>query len=382
MENTKQPNNDTFGTLCKWGLGGFAVWGLWGLLPSSAKENVGRFLYQVSDILADSQRRKAELEKQERINQILTDVFNSSLSVLSAPQPPAKLSLPQPSSATLPATTEIKPAPSNATYTKVYVEPDSIWLKRIIHPSIILILGKRGSGKSALAYRLLELFRFGPKPYVVGVPASKRHLLPEWVGIASSLEEVPTGAITLVDEAYILYHARGSSAEESRNMSKLINLSRQRDQTIIFVSQESRQIDKNIASSANVIIFKDLGILQMQFERPEFNQLSAKAKEAFAPINGDKRRWSYLYSPDTDFSGLIENELPSFWKPSLSRIFAGDVATTSKPRVARKLTVVEKTQKAKEMHERSASIREIAQTLGVSIGTVVNYLKNHPYGKK
>ena len=386
MDNARQPNNDTGGTLLKWGLGGLAVWGLWTLIPSSVKENTSRFLYQVSAELTDYQRRKAELEKQERIRKTLSDVYSNPLLICKTPLISTNLPTQSVVSDTSLITKEISPVgSSNTPYTKVYIEPDSIWLKRIIHPSIVLILGKRDSGKSGLSYRLLEIFRFGPKPYVVGVPASKRYLLPQWVSIASSLEEVPPGSIVIVDEAYILFHARGSSAEESRNMSKLINLSRQREQTIIFVTQESRQVDKNIASSANVIIFKEPGILQVQFERPEFNQIAVKAKEAFASITGDKRRWSYLYAPDTGFSDLIENELPSFWKPSMSRIFAGEVnevSTTSKPRVAKKITPTEKIQKAKEMRDQGASTREIARTLGVSPGTVVNYLKNYPYRKK
>ena len=40
------------------------------------------------------------------------------------------------------------------------------------HPSIVLVLGKRGSGKTALGYRLLELLRGHAEPYVVGIPAS------------------------------------------------------------------------------------------------------------------------------------------------------------------------------------------------------------------
>ena len=162
------------------------------------------------------------------------------------------------------------------------MEADSIWLKRVVHPSVILILGKRGSGKSALGYRLLELFRYGPKPYVVGVPSTARSILPDWIGMVSCLEDVPAKAIAVIDEAYLPYHARGSLARESKAMSQIINLSRQKEQTIIFVTQEARQVDKNIASSANVIIFKDLGMLQLQFDRPELNQLASQAKEALA----------------------------------------------------------------------------------------------------
>ena len=36
---------------------------------------------------------------------------------------------------------------------------DIRWHEALLHPAVVLILGKRGSGKSALAYRLLELFQ-------------------------------------------------------------------------------------------------------------------------------------------------------------------------------------------------------------------------------
>jgi len=52
----------------------------------------------------------------------------------------------------------------------------------------------------------------------VGAPASARSMLPEWIGVAPTLEEVPVGAMALVDEAYLVYHARGSALRESRAM--------------------------------------------------------------------------------------------------------------------------------------------------------------------
>ncbi|MCH8064117.1 MAG: hypothetical protein IH861_16635, partial [Chloroflexi bacterium] len=100
-----------------------------------------------------------------------------------------------------------------------------------------------------------------------------------------------------------------------------MNLSRQRNQTLIFVTQEARQVDRNIASSATVIAFKEMGMLQPEFDRPELRKLVGQAKEALESVRGNKRRWSYVYSPDADHIGLLENELASFWKPSLSRLF-------------------------------------------------------------
>lgn len=107
-------------------------------------------------------------------------------------------------------------------------------------------------------------------------------------------------------------------------MSQTLNLSRQREQSIIFVSQEARQVDRNVASSANVVIFKEFGMLQLAFERPELTKLSEQAKQALDGVKGDRRRWSYVYAPDADYAGLMENELPSFWRPSLSKLFAPD----------------------------------------------------------
>ena len=380
MDNTKPLNqNNPLDTALKWGVGGLIVWSL---LPPESKENIRHWIYELNVELAASQRRKAEQERMELIKRSIAESFRKQRFSFALPQSSEGSLAPpiEPNSMLLIPDTVPTP-PQSSMKTRICLEPDSIWLERIIHPSIVLILGKRGSGKSALAYRLLELFRYGPKPYVVVVPESKQYLLPEWVGTAPTLEEVPFKAIAIIDEAYLFYHAGGSSAQESKEMSKIVNLSRQKDLTVIFVSQESRSIDKNIASAANVIIFKNPGILQSEFERPELNHVTNQAVKAFASINGNKQRWSYLYSPDTDFSGLIENELPSFWKPSLSRMFAGEDSTISKPRVVSRLTLQEKVQKAKEMREQKASYEDIALALGVTRGTAFNYVRNYPYRK-
>ena len=113
---------------------------------------------------------------------------------------------------------EVLPVPAS--------EPDAKWRNIISPPALVLILGKRGSGKSALAYRLLELFRYRLTPYVVGVTSQARRLLPDWIGIVPDLESLPFDSIALVDEAYLPYHARRSMAEASTSMSQVLNLSR------------------------------------------------------------------------------------------------------------------------------------------------------------
>ena len=66
---------------------------------------------------------------------------------------------------------------------------DGKWLELIPHPSVVEILGRRGSGKSALGHRLLELFRFRSLPYVLGMSQHIIKDLPEWLGVINSPDE-------------------------------------------------------------------------------------------------------------------------------------------------------------------------------------------------
>lgn len=344
-------------------------------MPPETRTSVNSWLNQLGVALQrEAERRRALAEEEAR--QRLAEQFLASLRGLKLPGPPAPE---MKSGAGLPAAITPPHSPASLTPPAALVLPanlDAAWRQKITHPSVVMILGKRGSGKSALGYRLLELFRYVASPYVVGVPSFARRLLPDWIGIAPTLEDVPQKAIALVDEAYLAYHARGSMARDSRSMSQLLNLSRQREQTIIFVTQEARQADRNIASSANVVVFKDLGILQLEFERPELNKLAARATEAFATVQGDRREWSFVYAPDADFIGLQENGVPTFWTPGLSRVFATEAAPATLRAPAR-LTPKERAVRAQAMREQGASYKQIADALGVSRSTAVNYIKGY-----
>ena len=71
--------------------------------------------------------------------------------------------------------------------TPVEIDPDAKLRDLVTHPSIVLVLGKRGSGKPALAYRILELCKNQGTPYVVGIPANAADRLPDWIGVAETL---------------------------------------------------------------------------------------------------------------------------------------------------------------------------------------------------
>jgi len=59
-------------------------------------------------------------------------------------------------------------------------EVDEAIARLIHHPALIVILGHRGKGKTALALRLQELLRDVAAPYAVGLPQKAARLLPSW----------------------------------------------------------------------------------------------------------------------------------------------------------------------------------------------------------
>jgi len=251
---------------------------------------------------------------------------------------------------------------------------EQLWLKIIPVPSVLIILGKRGGGKSGLGYRQLEIFRYILNPYVVGIPTQAQKLLPDWIGIAHNLNEIPPFSIVLIDEAYLRYHSRDSLSTQSKEMSRFVNLSRQRNLTLVFVTPETRQLDKNIISQANVIIFKEPAMLQIKFDRKELNKITEQAKMAFNNLSGDKRKWSYVYSEDTDFMGLVENSLPTFWSTELSHAFAISDPIMDE-RLPKKPSKAEKIRRAKILNSTGTPVPQIMTEIGVrSRTTVYKYL--------
>lgn len=323
------------------------------------------FSLTLEELLIEAERQRRQQQAQRRMKRLLRSTATSTEKTIVQNKPQARAEF---VSITIPDK-------------QVTEKEDSKWLEVIAKPSIVLVMGKRGSGKSGLGYRLLELFRYTLTPYVVGIPKQSKRLLPDWIGTAQDLNDVPPGSIVLVDEAYLLYHSRGSLKAQSRVMSQLVNLSRQRNQTLVFVTPEARQIDKNITSQADVVIFKELGIMQLKFDRPEINDIARQAKQAFNNISGDKRKWSYVYSPDTNFMGLLDNALPSFWSVKLSHAFVTNEPSCTH-RIAKGLTIEEKKAKAKELRQSSLSYRKIGNMLGVNESTAYNYVNDYPYKRK
>ena len=124
-------------------------------------------------------------------------------------------------------------------------------------------------------------------------------------------------------------------------------------------------------------------MLQSEFERPALRQIVSDAKLAFETLSGDRKKWSYVYSPDASFNGLVENILPTFWSQKLSRMYGqGTLHEKAAEKHPSKMISEQKKQKAKELNQVGWSQGKLANYFGVSKGTIFNWIHDYPYPKK
>jgi len=268
---------------------------------------------------------------------------------------------------------------------EIYTPPIDETLARLVkHPSVVLILGHRGNGKTALAIRLQELLRDLAEPYAVGLPEKASRIFPSWYGLSEDFDTIPNDAVIYVPESYRLFHSRDTQSAQGRAVAELVNLSRHRKHTLIFDVQNAAHLDRNILSEVDLVLVKEPGPFQEGFERTQFHGVMNSARAAFASVGTNrKKRAVWVVAPTVGINGqLMENQLPTFWNDSISRVF-GDTAASlrsapgpapnhgkvSQPNAHRRglRTPTEvKRERAKLMQANGYSYGEIAAALGIS----------------
>lgn len=185
---------------------------------------------------------------------------------------------------------------------------------------VIIIFGHRRKGKSGLAWWLLEKFskRYTSMvPVVLGMPKTKRRLVPKTIRHVDDLLKLPKKGIILVDEAALRFSARRSQQDESLIMAAVIALSGQKQQAIIFVAHTARMLEVEQIFDSDLIIYKLPSAAHVKFERRETAAYTAAARKALARQT-DPRQWAYLIDFHDDRTGLLKNPLPTFWTKDLS----------------------------------------------------------------
>jgi hypothetical protein len=189
---------------------------------------------------------------------------------------------------------------------------------RLFNESLILaIAGRRGSGKSVLGFRLMENInaKTNRACFALGV---KQSVIPEWIVSITDIHEVKNGGIVLVDEGAISFGSRKSMTKENKGLADLLAIARHKDLTLIFITQNTGMIDKNVLNLCDTLFFKEGSLLQEKMERSVMKDLYATANKYLNKVPSAERK-PYVYVVDAEFEGMIKTALPSFWSSKVSK---------------------------------------------------------------
>lgn len=193
---------------------------------------------------------------------------------------------------------------------------EAFFQKLLRYSLIMLISGKRGSGKTSLGMSILGISNSsGKKCYAVGFGSAK---LPRWMHKADSLEKVPVNSAVLIDEGAIVYSSRDSMKESNKMLGKLMAVARHKNLSLFLISQNTSMIDLNVLRLTDVLLLKEPSLLQTEFERPALKKRYAKITPLFKKQK-EKAKCFYVWSDD--FEGMLSYDLPGFWNNSISKSF-------------------------------------------------------------
>lgn len=183
--------------------------------------------------------------------------------------------------------------------------------------TIGLVLGARGSGKTAIAVKLLENIYAKTKKTCFAL-GFKEEDMPIWIDVVEDIKDIKNNSFVLIDEGGILFSSRRSMAEPNKLLSELMFIARHKNMSIIFISQNSANLEINAIRQADYLVLKTSSLLQKDFERTKIKDIYESLSEKFKQYK-KIRGITYIYSDE--FMGFVENPLPSFWTKKISKAF-------------------------------------------------------------
>src|SRR3989339_1170407 len=181
--------------------------------------------------------------------------------------------------------------------------------------TIGIILGARGTGKSAIGLKLLENLHVLSKKnfYAMGFKD-----LPDWIDVVEDINDIKTDSFVLIDEGGILFSSRKSFSDANKLLSELLLVARHNDLSILFISQNSSNLEINAIRQADYLVMKPSSLLQRDFERKKIKEIYEEAMEKFRK-HKNVIGLTYIYSEQ--FKGFVSNPLPKFWSQKVSKSF-------------------------------------------------------------
>lgn len=178
--------------------------------------------------------------------------------------------------------------------------------------NIILIMGQRGSGKTAFAYSICDELnrKYHQEIWWYGPPC----ILPPFIkGHTLDMNKIPQGAIVLFDEAGVQSYARNTMKTEQVQETQRIPLIRQHDKSFIVITQDEALLDRNWLIQSTCMIFLSKTFIPVRKRRLVINEYLTY----FMP----QKQGEALYF-DNNSIFTLRFKLPTWWNNKYSKPYA------------------------------------------------------------
>lgn len=243
------------------------------------------------------------------------------------------------------------------------------------HPTSVVILGGKGYGKSALGHAILEYLHLKTgRVVVLYAPLTlPKRILPGWLRIVDSWDNIPDNAIVLVDEAALMLPSRNPGSKANRTFTELNAISRQKNLTLIFVSQSSRSLDVNALTAGDIeIIYKKPPTFAGINERKEVRDMSKVAKKLLDGVDqAHLKEYSVIFASSGDVM-LMKSGLASYWNEDVSTMYKDCVGSASQQE---QVKTDSKKDEILRLSSQGMTQLEISQKLGVDQGYVSRVIR-------
>jgi hypothetical protein len=185
--------------------------------------------------------------------------------------------------------------------------------------TIGLVLGARGTGKSAIGMKLVENLKITSKKnlYALGFQPDS---LPDWITVVKDINQIKTNSFVLIDEGGIEFSSRKSMSKGNTLLSDILMIARHKDLSVLFITQNSSNLEINVIRQSDYLLLKPSSLMQKDFERAKIQNIYKEVDKEFKELK-DKQGITYVYS--NGYRGFITNSLPSFWTEKVSKSYRG-----------------------------------------------------------
>ncbi|MCP3684416.1 MAG: hypothetical protein GY861_17190 [bacterium] len=195
------------------------------------------------------------------------------------------------------------------------------WKKDSLNRSNVYIaVGGRGSGKSCLSYAMLEWHYMETDRPICVYKFPKPELLPKWIKNVNDLSTAPKGAVILIDEGGIEFSQFTSASKGSKDLANKLKVARHKDQSIIFISQSTDTLTKDVNRLVDCYLLRKPSTGQMYNEKPMIKKMYADCGDRFK--DPDMALRGFFIS---DIGEMAKFDLPTFWTDAISKAYDGEV---------------------------------------------------------